>query len=90
MTKHTPSVWAGSIPARGTFPNVPRGLITMKCEYDSGSMYDCRSVCGQRATHTVTYRNGSYGPFSVKVCPQHVRPMEGRAYPGHIATTQEG
>ncbi len=52
------------------------------CGYDSGSMYGNGPACGAPATHRVTYRNGSYGPFVLLVCRRHYSPMCGRAFPG--------
>lgn len=54
------------------------------CEMDSGSMYGNRSVCSERATHAVTYRNGSFGPFTVTVCAAHVDWLAARAYPSSV------
>lgn len=51
------------------------------CEYDTGSEFGCQPVCSSRATVHLTYRNGSYGPFRVALCSEHVRPMRGRVYP---------
>ena len=56
------------------------------CSYDSGSMDGNRPLCSEPATHNVTSRNGSYGPFTDPVCGRHVRATEGRVYPGHIST----
>jgi hypothetical protein len=48
---------------------------------DSGSITACKPICNRKATHAVTYRNGSYGPFRQEVCSSHVRTVQGRAYP---------
>lgn len=56
------------------------------CSYDSGAATDCVPLCSKTATHIVVHRNGSYGPFESPMCERHVRPMEGRVYPGHIET----
>lgn len=54
------------------------------CEYDTGSLYDCRPACDRPATVTVEYRNGSYGPFRTGLCASHVGPMRGRVFPSAL------
>lgn len=65
-------------------------MTVITCSYDSGAMTDCVPLCDSPATHIVTYRNGSYGPFAAPMCERHVQPMQGRVYPGHIGTTRIG
>jgi hypothetical protein len=60
------------------------------CTYDSGAMYDCAPMCSAPATHVVTHRNGSYGPFHSPMCDRHVQSMQGRVGLGHIETTRIG
>lgn len=54
------------------------------CEYDTGSATGCQPACSSRATMVGTYRNGSYGPFRVALCADHVRPMGSRVYPSPL------
>lgn len=60
------------------------------CQYDSGSMYGNRPLCAQKATHIVTYRNGSGAPMRTAVCARHLGPMQGRVYPGLVAAETIG
>lgn len=54
------------------------------CEYDAGSMFGNVPLCSERATWSLTYRNGSYGPFTIRVCDGHALPMEGRVFPASV------
>jgi hypothetical protein len=58
-----------------------------RCSHDTGAMYGCRPLCDRPATHAVSYVNGSYR-FTARVCADHVRATENRAYPGHLETVQ--
>lgn len=60
------------------------------CTYDSGSATGCAPACERRATHAVVYRNGSYGPFTAPVCPDHLAAMQARAYPGVVRVQSVG
>jgi len=51
------------------------------CQLDSGSMTDCQPLCDKDATHTVTYRSGSYDPFVVSLCRRHVSRFENQIWP---------
>jgi hypothetical protein len=47
-------------------------------------MHGCDPLCNRPATHVVTYRNGTCGPFGAEICGEHYRAMRARAHPGLI------
>jgi hypothetical protein len=59
-----------------------------KCEYDSGSMYGNRPLCARQADYKVSYSNGSYGPFTARVCKRHLDPTKARIYPNTYTLTR--
>jgi hypothetical protein len=44
-------------------------------------MHGCDPLCNRPATHVVTYRNGTCGPFGAEICGEHYRAMRARAHP---------
>lgn len=57
------------------------------CEYDSGSMFGNVPICDAPAVWMLVYRNGSYGPFTMRVCDAHALPMQGRVFPSSVTVT---
>jgi hypothetical protein len=60
------------------------GFPMTVCEYDSGLMFGNVPLCSSPASFTVTYRNGSIGPFTVAVCERHLSATRGRVYPSAV------
>lgn len=61
-------------------------MTLVTCSLDSGAMNGNAPLCSAPATHVVTSRNGSYGPYRDPVCTAHLPTMLARVYPGHIHT----
>ncbi len=58
------------------------------CQHDSGSATGFVPLCDDRATWTVTYRNGSSGPHILEVCDAHLGATRGRVHPGEVSTVR--
>lgn len=59
-----------------------------QCTYDSGSMYGNTHRCANKATHVVTYYNGSGPASKAPVCDRHLSAMMGR-YPSDSTTSEK-
>lgn len=57
--------------------------MSVTCDYDSGTMTGCRPLCDRPAEYVGTYSNGTT-PAVARVCADHRRPTEDRAYPSRV------
>lgn len=51
------------------------------CDYDSGAATGCQPLCDDPARWEITYRNGSSGPLTARVCDWHKPRTLNRLYP---------